>query len=289
LYQLTFPVRCLQAEAAVKARDWTLGMVAYDRVLAALTEVTSHHAARSTDSGSDGEERVVSPTEVAAAKAAAKAVRLARKAAKAAKVPGTCRKTRTESVWSRWHVMLLQPATACHEMFDVRYGVQVTAESRATGELVEAEGGAVSSKKKRKQPAPPAQDTKAAQTQPAAAEAAAVPAEPEVKRVRRATHVGRFKRREAGKRVRGYSSDDLTAILGGQPQAAAAVADESASIQAVAERVAERAASPETPSASEPPKPTSSDLPQPEGVGGELAVSCMHLVQPIWSHRAVAK
>ncbi len=61
-------------------------MVAYDRVLAALSEVTSHHATRGTDSGSDDEERVVSPTEVAAAKAAAKAVRAARKAAKAAKV-----------------------------------------------------------------------------------------------------------------------------------------------------------------------------------------------------------
>ena len=61
-------------------------MVAYDRVLAALTEVTSHHAARGTDSGSDADERVVSPTEVAAAKSAAKAVRAARKAAKAAKV-----------------------------------------------------------------------------------------------------------------------------------------------------------------------------------------------------------
>ena len=61
-------------------------MVAYDRVLAALTEVTSHHAALGTDSGSEADERVVSPTEVAAAKAAAKAVRAARKAAKAAKV-----------------------------------------------------------------------------------------------------------------------------------------------------------------------------------------------------------
>lgn len=39
--------------------------------------------------------------------------------------------------------------------------------------------------------------------------------EPEVKRVRRATHVGRFKKREAGKRVGGYSSTDLAAILGG--------------------------------------------------------------------------
>ena len=74
-----------QAEAAVKARDWTLGMVAYDRVLAALNEVTSHHAARGAESDSgDEKERIVSPAEQAAAKAAAKAIRAARKAAKAA-------------------------------------------------------------------------------------------------------------------------------------------------------------------------------------------------------------
>ena len=81
-----------QAEAAVKARDWTLGMVAYDRVLAALNEVTSHHAARHAESDSDdAEERVVSAAEEAAAKAAAKAVRAARKAAKAAaKVVAVC-------------------------------------------------------------------------------------------------------------------------------------------------------------------------------------------------------
>ena len=92
-----------QAEAAVKARDWTLGMVAYDRVLAALTEVTSHHATRAADSASDGEERVVSPTELAAAKAAAKAVRAARKAAKAAKVLPVCGCARPS------HLFLLLP------------------------------------------------------------------------------------------------------------------------------------------------------------------------------------
>ena len=272
LYQLTLPARSLQAEAAVKARDWTLGMVAYDRVLAALTEVTSHHAARETDSGSDGEERVVSPTEVAAAKAAAKAVRAARKAAKAAKVLRTCYRGRLSSALQPHKPGCFIPPR--HADNPAMRGVQVTADSSAAAQPagdhtnLEADGSAASSKKKRKQRLLPAQDPEPARTEPAAAEAA-VPAEPEAKRVRRATHVGRFKRREAGKRVRGYSSDDLTAILGGQPQAAAAVPDESASLQVVAER----AASPETPSASEPPKPTSSDVPQPEGVGCEPAVS----------------
>ena len=145
------------------------------------------------------------------------------------------------------------------------HGAQAAAETLTKAEPagkdsgLEADGSAASSKKKRKKLLPPAPEADAAQPEAQSADAA-VPAEPEQKRVRRATHVGRFKRREAGKRVRHYSSDDLTAILGGQPQAAAAaVEDEPAPSHA------DRAASPETPSASEPPKPTASDLPQPEG------------------------
>lgn len=57
-------------------------------------------------------------------------------------------------------------------------------------------------------------DTSSSDSDSSESEAEAV-AEPEVKRVRRATHVGRFKKREAGKRVGGYSSTDLAAILGG--------------------------------------------------------------------------
>ncbi len=166
---------------------------------------------------------------------------------------------------------------------------QVAGESRATAQTagehgsLGAAGSAAGSEKKRKKGLPLAQDAIAAQTAATAAEVA--PAEPETKRVRRATHVGRFKRREAGKRVRGYSADDLTAILGGQPQAGAAGADASAPAPAQVDR----AASPETPSASEPPKPTSSDLPQPEGVWRQNAVKCKQRMHPLWTCSAVAK
>lgn len=44
------------------------------------------------------------------------------------------------------------------------------------------------------------------------------------KRVKAATHIGRFKKREAAKMVKGYSEHDLAAILGGDPFAAAAAA-----------------------------------------------------------------
>lgn len=43
-------------------------------------------------------------------------------------------------------------------------------------------------------------------------------------RVRQATHLGRFKKRESAKMVKHYSSQDLAAILGGDPFAQAAVA-----------------------------------------------------------------
>ena len=102
----------------------------------------------------------------------------------------------------------------------------------------------------------------AAMQQPTAPPDAALEAEPEVKRVRHARHTGRFKRREAGKRVRHYSADDLTAILGGRPQGGGASHSDKGGLQ----EATERAASPETPSASEPPKPTSSDSPRPEGM-----------------------
>ena len=137
------------------------------------------------------------------------------------------------------------------------------AKAQPAGEHIslEADGSAASSKKKRKRPSQPAQATVPTQLEDSQAGTAVDEAEPEVKRGRRATHVGRFKRREAGKRVRHYASDDLTAILGGQPQAGAAGAADGVGSRAAAER----AASPETPSASEPPKPTSSDLPRLEG------------------------
>lgn len=45
-----------------------------------------------------------------------------------------------------------------------------------------------------------------------------------VKRVKFATHIGRFKRRESAKVVKNYSSNDLAAILGGDPFASVAAA-----------------------------------------------------------------
>lgn len=57
--------------------------------------------------------------------------------------------------------------------------------------------------------------------------AAAAEPEPEAaapKRVKAATHSGRYKKREAAKMVKAYSDHDLAAILGGDPFAAAAAA-----------------------------------------------------------------
>ena len=164
------------------------------------------------------------------------------------------------------HALLLHASCQrlLHAHLYAQYVAQATAEPNATAQpagkhsSLEADGSTVSSKNKREKLSTPALAAASAPTETSTDQAAGT-AEPEAKRVRRATHVGRFKRREAGKRVQHYSSNDLTAILGGQPQAGAA--DAAPGFRAVAER----AASPETPSASEPPKPTSSDLPRPEG------------------------
>jgi len=51
-----------------------------------------------------------------------------------------------------------------------------------------------------------------------------IPAATPVKRVKLATHLGRFKKRESAKMVQNYSEHDLAAILGGDPFAAAAAA-----------------------------------------------------------------
>jgi hypothetical protein len=50
------------------------------------------------------------------------------------------------------------------------------------------------------------------------------PAAPAVRRVTSTTHLGRYGRREASKRVAGYSAEDLAAILGAPPSEAPAVA-----------------------------------------------------------------
>ena len=60
-------------------------MVAYDRVLSGLSEVTSHHASRDVDSDSevsDGDTREMTRVKAAAAAAGTKAAKAAQKAAK---------------------------------------------------------------------------------------------------------------------------------------------------------------------------------------------------------------
>lgn len=89
----TYSLPVSQAEAAAKARDWTLGMVAYDRVLSGLSEVTSQHAAgRDDDSDSSDGEDAEQPAEAAAAAAApsSKAARAAKKVAKTEVRLGCC-------------------------------------------------------------------------------------------------------------------------------------------------------------------------------------------------------
>ncbi|KAK9812809.1 hypothetical protein WJX72_004183 [[Myrmecia] bisecta] len=148
-------------EADKRARDWTLGMVQYDNVLAKLSEVTSQHASRGGDSSSEdsfasgGEEPATGKTKKRKGKAPAG------KAAKRKCAPVAVKQQQQAPA---------RPAAASSSGSD------------PDGDSSEDE-----------QPAP--------------------------KRQRAARHVGRFTRREAGKKVKNYSSKDLAAILGGQDAA----------------------------------------------------------------------
>jgi Pin2-interacting protein X1 len=91
-----------------------------------------------------------------------------------------------------------------------------------TGEPAAAAGG----NKKRKQASSSSSSSDESDSDSSSSEEEgeeeAVPAAPQ--RVRAATHLGRFKKREAGKMTKGYSEHDLAAILGADPFAAAAAA-----------------------------------------------------------------
>jgi Pin2-interacting protein X1 len=216
----------LQAEQAHKLRDWTTGMVGYDTILSGLKEITRGSAppdsSSSDDSDSGGHSSGYDSDSDTSGDAAA--ARTAKQKAKKGK-----------------------------DSSNKQEGSKAAAaEAKDSG----------SKKVKRKQDdaaattaAKPQKRSKAADTNsaddsssvresdsdaaPAAAAAARAAARNAVPRVR-ATHVGRYAKRERAKTVRNYSATDLAAILGLPSSAPAVEGGEGADAWAAAAAIGAR-------------------------------------------------
>lgn len=180
--------------AAERARDWTTGMHDFHRVLSTLSEVTSQHARGGSvsSSSSGGEEERSEASDGPAARRAEKRRRRTEAAAKAGssaaaeKEDGTKKKKKKKK----------------------------KGKEKKAGKVAEQPAAGSVPTQQQQQPQQQQEDSSSG-SEPEA------PQQPQrAKRV--ATHLGRFKRREAAKMVRGYSSKDLEAILGGVSTAAVA-------------------------------------------------------------------
>lgn len=145
--------------AADRARDWSLGMVEFHRVLSNLSEINSQHANPNSE-GSELED---------------------------------------DTVDERYHLTSQKDDKA---------------QKKRKKESIKDQSDA--KKRKKNKTRSPCASTDARQN---GAKAAV-----EVKKVKLATHIGRFKKRESAKMVKNYSEHDLAAILGGDPFAAVSAA-----------------------------------------------------------------
>ena len=175
-----------QVEAAEQARAWTTGMLDFHRVLSNLSEVTSQHAKRGSSSDSEGgsseEESDASDGEQAAKRTAAPTARPPKPPAGSGKVQ------------QGGEAKAGKKRKRAEAAGKKSGGGSSSSDDSGRGSGDEGSGGPSSG-----------EGLKAGGW-----------------RVKAATHIGRFKKRENAKMVQNYSEHDLAAILGGDPFAAAA-------------------------------------------------------------------
>jgi Pin2-interacting protein X1 len=194
-----------QAEHAHKLRDWTTGMVGYDAILTGLKEITrggpsssndgsssssdeddSSEQGRSSGYDSDSDTSGRAPAKPAAAAAAAAKQESQKKSKKAAAAAAAEEKPKKRG--KKQQDSADAPAAK---------RAKKAARSNSSSE----ESGSDS-------------DSDAEPAAAAAAAAGGISVPTTVSRVKAASHLGRYSKREKAKTVRNYSANDLAAILG---------------------------------------------------------------------------
>jgi Pin2-interacting protein X1 len=211
-----------QAEQAHKLRDWTTGMVGYDAILTGLKEITARGSSSSSsgDGGSssssdddedssgqggasgydsDSDTSGAAPAKPAAAAAAAKQDSQKTKSKKAAAAAAVDKQKKRGKKQQGSAAAADAEAPAAKRAKKADSSSSSSSSDSGSGSDSESSGSDSDS-----------------DAEPAAAGAAAasikVPAK--VSRVKAASHLGRYQKREKAKTVRNYSANDLAAILG---------------------------------------------------------------------------
>jgi Pin2-interacting protein X1 len=203
----------LQAEHAHKLRDWTTGMVGYDAILTGLKEITARGSSSSggsssssdseDSSGQGGPSGYDSDSDTsggAPAKPAAVAVKQDSQKTKSKKAAAAAAAADKKQNKKRGKKQQRSAAAADADAPAAKRAKKADSSSSDSDSGSESESSGSGS------------DSDA---EPAAAAAAAgikVPAK--VSRVKAASHLGRYQKREKAKTVRNYSAGDLAAILG---------------------------------------------------------------------------
>uniref|UniRef100_A0A7S0YMG4 G-patch domain-containing protein n=1 Tax=Polytomella parva TaxID=51329 RepID=A0A7S0YMG4_9CHLO len=163
-------------EQAQQTRDWTTGMMSFDQILSKLKTVSSSdHLNQSSDTDSDEEEED--------------------KKVKKSKKKGKKRKNNNESSSSKSKKQ--------------KKGKQ------DDGEKSSKKSSKKSSRKKKSESSSEESEQSSVSSDSDNSSSSSEDEAPVPQRVKIASHMGRYQRRETAKFVRGYSAEDLTAILGG--------------------------------------------------------------------------
>jgi Pin2-interacting protein X1 len=201
----------LQAEQAHKLRDWTTGMVGYDAILTGLREITARGSSSSSSSSDDedssgqggpsGYDSDSDTSGAAPAKPAAAAARQDSQKAKSKKAAAAAaaaaddeKKKKKRSKKQRGSA-----AAADTDAPAAKRAKKADSSSSESGSGSESESSGSDS------------DSDA---EPAGAAAGGIKVPAKVSRVKAASHLGRYQKREKAKTVRNYSANDLAAILG---------------------------------------------------------------------------
>eukprot|EP00877_Chromochloris_zofingiensis_P012765 jgi/Chrzof1/7742/Cz02g35040.t1 len=191
------------AEHATQLRDWTTGMVSYDFILSGLKEVSrapqesADNSSSSTSSDSDGRSSgYASESDTSASSKQTNA----RRQSKGKDTP----KQTTNGGKQLKCKLQVDKATPALDSKPLKAN-----KKRKQADAVDEAPPTKSGKKQRKQVSSEVQQTSATD-QPATVE----PVSAGVARVKLASHVGRYRKREAAKMVSNYSASDLAAILG---------------------------------------------------------------------------
>ena len=175
--------------AADRAREWTTGMAEFHRVLSTLSEVTSQHAGKK---GNDDEESSDDDDDEDSDAS-----------------DGDLKKKKD---------------TPRKKQKKVKEDKKKTSEKKRKKKM---EKEKKAKKKSAKRNVSSSSSSSSSDDDEEEEEEEDAVAEPVHKRVKLATHLGRFKKRESAKMVQNYSAHDLAAILGEDPFAAAALAYQS--------------------------------------------------------------